>query len=105
MARVERFGKKYKLRWITKYNPSCVAYTTALEANWEPTKLSRTSTDSLSEAFVKLDRELEWGMSRQLIINVLKKVSISQTILYFKLQMDCMTEDEADAYRKESGYM
>ena len=77
LARMERFGKKYKLRWITKHNPTAIAYTTALEAVWEPTKLSRPSTDLLSEAFVRLDRELLWGMSRQLVINVLKKVSKS----------------------------
>jgi hypothetical protein len=41
LGKMERFGKKYKLRWITKYNPHCIAYTTALEAVWEPTKLSR----------------------------------------------------------------
>ena len=64
MSKMERLGKKYKLRWITRYNPTCVAYTTALEANWEPKRLSRQSTDSLSEAFVKVDRELEFGFSR-----------------------------------------
>ena len=74
-ARIERSSRKYKKRWLYRYNPHCITYTTALETVWEPTKLSRPSTERLSETFVRLDRELEYGVSRQLIIDALKKVS------------------------------
>ena len=74
-ARMERTYKKYKKRWITKYNPACIEYESAREALWEPTKISRQSSKKLSEQFVKLDRELEFGFSRQLVIDVLTEVS------------------------------
>ena len=63
-ARMERTYRKYKKRWLYRYNPSCITYTTAIETTWQPKRLSRPSTDRLSEMFVKLDRELEYGMSR-----------------------------------------
>lgn len=74
-ARIERSSRKYKKRWIAKYNPHCITYMSAIETTWEPKKLCRPSTDRLSEIFLKMDRELEHGMSRQLIIDALKKVS------------------------------
>jgi hypothetical protein len=77
-ARFERSYRKYKKRWITRYNPSCITYTTALETTWEPKRLSRQSTERLSELFVRLDRELEHGMSRQLIVETLRQVSFVQ---------------------------
>ena len=40
-AWVERTYKKYKKRWIYRYNPHCVAYQTAMDTIWEPEKLSR----------------------------------------------------------------
>jgi hypothetical protein len=74
-ARFERSYRKYKKRWITRYNPSCITYTTAIDTTWQPKRLARQSTERLSELFVKLDRELEHGMSRQLIVETLKQVS------------------------------
>lgn len=71
-ARIEKSSRKYKKRWIAKYNPHCITYMTAIETTWEPTRLSRPSTDRLSEVFVKMDRELDYGMSRQLILDSLK---------------------------------
>ena len=35
-----------------------MAYQTAIETTWEPTKLSRVSTERLGEMFVRLDRDL-----------------------------------------------
>lgn len=74
-ARWERSFRKYKKRWILRYNPEAITYTTALETTWEPARLSRPSTERLSELFVRLDRELEYGMSRQLILDTMKHVS------------------------------
>jgi len=33
-ARLERVYKKYKKRWLTRYNPSCIAYESSLETIW-----------------------------------------------------------------------
>ena len=74
-ARIERSYRKYKKRWLARYNPHCITYTTALETTWEPKRLSRPSTEKLSELFVRVDRELEYGMSRQLILDALREVS------------------------------
>jgi len=74
-ARMERSYRKYKKRWIIRYNPQCITYTTALDTMWEPKKLSRTTTEKLSELFVQIDKEMEYGFSRQLVVDVLKKVS------------------------------
>lgn len=81
-ARVERSYRKYKKRWIQKYNPHIITYTTALETAYEPEKLSHYSTERLSEAFIKVDRMLKHGVSRQLIINVLSKVRFHHFQLY-----------------------
>jgi hypothetical protein len=51
-----------------------MAYQTALDNSWEPTKLSRVSTEKLSDMFVKLDRELKHGVSRRLVYDVLVKM-------------------------------
>jgi hypothetical protein len=51
-----------------------MAYQTALDNSWEPSKLSRVSTEKLSDMFVKLDRELKHGVSRKLVQDVLVKM-------------------------------
>lgn len=48
-----------------------MAYQTALDNSWEPKQLSRVSTEKLSEMFVKLDRELKNGVSREIVTDVL----------------------------------
>jgi hypothetical protein len=73
-SKLERTFKRYKRSLLTKYVPTCMAYQTALENTWEPKKLSRVSTEKLSDVFVKLDRELKHGVSRRLILDVLVKM-------------------------------
>ena len=63
-SRVERTIKKYKKRWILKYNPEIITYDSALETLYTPTKISQFSQDRLSEAFIKYDRQLANGFSR-----------------------------------------
>ena len=77
-SRIERVFKKYKKRWIYKYNRTAMTYATALETRYEPTKLSRPSTDRLSALFVKIDRELEYGLSRQLLADCLVKMDLME---------------------------
>lgn len=75
--RITRFGKKYKKRWIYKYNRPALTYPTALETRYEPAKLSRASTDKLSQLFLKIDREMEEnGFSRQLVADCLIKMEL-----------------------------
>jgi hypothetical protein len=76
-SRIEKSYRKYKKRWLVRYNPHCITYMSAIETTWEPKRLSRQSTERLSEAFVKFDREMEHGMSRQLILDTLRVVSDS----------------------------
>ena len=47
-SRLERVFKKYKKRWIYRYNRPAMTYSSALETRYEPAKLSRQSTDKLS---------------------------------------------------------
>ena len=70
-SRLERVFKKYKRRWIFKYNRAAMTYATALETRYEPEVLSRPSTEKLSQLFIKLDRELEYGFSRGLVADTL----------------------------------
>ena len=63
-SRLERVWKKYKKRWIFRYNKSAMVYTSAVETTYEPKLLSRESTDKLSQLFIKMDRELDNGFSR-----------------------------------------
>jgi len=40
-SRIERTFKKYKKRWIAKYNPQCIEYETARATLWTPEKISK----------------------------------------------------------------
>jgi len=74
-AKMERTFKRYKRRLILHFFPGCMAYTTAIETTWEPKKLSRVSTERLGEMFVRLDRDLKHGVTRQLVLDVVLKMS------------------------------
>ena len=63
-SRLERVFKKYKRRWIFRHNREAMSYASAIETRFEPEKLSRESTDKLSQVFVRVDREMEHGFSR-----------------------------------------
>lgn len=92
-SRMERVFKKYKKRWIYKYNRAALTYETALETTYEPTRLSRPSTEKLSKLFVKIDREqAEHGFSRQLVADVLYRMEL----------MDKKTEE--NDFLNESGF-
>ena len=58
-SRLERVWKKYKKRWIFRYNKHAMVYASALETTYEPKLLSRESTNKLSQLFLKMDRELD----------------------------------------------
>jgi hypothetical protein len=57
-SRWERTLRKLKKRWIYKYNPYIITYQSAIDTVYEPTKISQFSTERLSEAFLKVDRQL-----------------------------------------------
>lgn len=90
-AKIERTYKKYKKRWITRYNPECITYQSALDTMYEPKALSRGSTERLCELFIRVDREMQHGFSRQLIADALKA-------------MEKLTKEEEGAFMKASGY-
>ena len=92
-SKLERVFKKYKRRWIFKYNRPAMTYQTTLETRYEPERLSRASTEKLSQLFIKLDRELEYGFSRGLV---------ADTLITMKL-MDNVGKEEA-TFLDASGY-
>jgi len=63
-SRLERVFKKYKKRLIYKYNRLELTFESAYETLYEPARMSRPSTDKLSQLFLRIDRELEHGFSR-----------------------------------------
>jgi hypothetical protein len=73
-ARLERSARKYKKQWIFNKNPLLMTYQSAVDTLYEPKAMTTTSTDKLSEAFLRYDRILKDGMSRLLIIRVMEKV-------------------------------
>lgn len=73
-ARIERSGRKYKKKFLMKRYPNTITYQSALDTLYEPKKLSLQSTDLLGESFIKIDRLLRDGVSRQLIIDTFQKV-------------------------------
>ena len=76
-ARIERVFKKYKKRWIYKYNRSALEYESAIETKYEPQHMSRPSTEKLSQLFVRIDREMkDYGFSRQLVADVLIRMNL-----------------------------
>jgi len=67
---------KYKRRWLTRFTPETVTYQTAIDTSYyTPAKLNKETADRLGEAFVRVDRQLKNGFSRQLIVNILARVS------------------------------
>ena len=75
-SRMERVFKKYKKRWIFRYNRSAMTYASAMETIYEPKKLSGQSTEKLSQLFIRIDRELEFGFSRILLADCLIKMGL-----------------------------
>lgn len=74
--RRQRAINKYKRRWLTRFNPEAITYQTAIDTSYyRPQKLQREAAEKLGETFIRVDRELKNGFSRQLIINVLSRVS------------------------------
>ena len=86
LARLERSGRKQKKNLIFSKNPTLLSYPTAIDTLYEPSKLSTQSFEKLGDAFLRLDRQLKDGMSRLLILTVLKKsglISNKEEILRF----------------------
>lgn len=91
-AKLERTNKKYKKRWMLRYCPESYTYPSAMETTWQSSKLSRPSQDILSDMFVKIDREMKHGFSRQLIVDALQK-------------MDLMVDKKEEAkFLRDSGF-
>ena len=75
-SRFRRSLNKYKKRWISRYNPSAVTYPTAFETTWKSELLSQSTTSKLSKMFVRLDGELKFGVSRQLVLDVFERMGL-----------------------------
>jgi hypothetical protein len=106
-AKLERSFKQFKQGQILKYSPWCMGPATAIETMWEPTSLSRQSTEQLGELFVRLDRELKEGVSRQLIEKVLvleptmeQGITLKQFIQLVEQQLNASKIDELSFVRE-----
>ena len=74
-AWLRKFYRKYQARWRQRFNPTSIIYQSAKDTCWKPERLQTESTLRLSAQFVRLDRELDNGFSRQLALDVLTQVS------------------------------
>ena len=74
--RVKRYKvrHKYLTRWIHKFNPDNIVYRSAISNLKMPKKITPENYLKLSESFIKVENTLLFGVSRQLIINVLTKM-------------------------------
>lgn len=67
---------KYIRRWLTRYNPQAITYQTAIDASYmRPETLSEDAQERLGKAFNQVDSRLKNGFSRQLLVNILARVS------------------------------
>merc|ERR1719469_457022 len=57
-----------------------MTYTTALDTRYVPARLSRPSTEKLSQLFIRLDRELENGFSRGLVADTLITMNLMDNV-------------------------
>lgn len=69
-----RVARKYQIRWMHKYNPDRIVYATAVENLIVPKKITQDNFYKLSNTFIQVENMLLYGVSRQLIINVLMKL-------------------------------
>lgn len=97
-SRYHRSLNKYKKRWVTRYNPSAVTYLTAQETTWQSELLSKQVSDRFSEMFVRLDAELKFGVSRQLVLDVLERMEI---IVDQQKKLDFLNESGYESMRQK----
>lgn len=86
-----RIRNKYQTRWIHKFNSDKAVYYSAIENIKMPKRITPENYMKLSEAFIRVDNTLAFGVSRQLIINVLTK-------------MERMDNKIASKFLSDSGY-
>ena len=83
---------KYRKRWITRYNPNSITYQTAIDTHYKPPHLSPLLVEELTAMFMKLDRELDCGCSRQLVLDCLMLMGLYKD------------EKDRNAFYNKSGY-
>lgn len=88
----DRVKAKYRRRYITKFNPTSIVYNTAAETTFKPEHLQPELTVKLQKMFVELDRELDCGVSRQLLLDCYRRMGIY------------LLEDERNKYLNKSGF-
>ena len=65
--------KKYENRWTLKYSPEQYKYQTAVKTVFKPSVITPENFEKLGKIFVEVDQVMLYGVSRQLIINSVKK--------------------------------
>lgn len=63
-SRYHRTVNKYKKRWINRYNPEAILFSTPDDFNYVPQKISKENTDKLTATFLRGENMLKNGFSR-----------------------------------------
>ena len=68
--------KKYQIRWMSRYNPTQFVHPSSLDAAYKPEKLSQENTVKLGKMFVEVDKQMKYGVSRQLIVETFEQMDL-----------------------------
>jgi len=101
VSRRDHLVTKYKRRWIQKYNPHAILYSTPADFNYAPSTISRAAADTLAALYVRGDRQLKNGFSRQLTVNILARVMF---FFFLTFQMGRMDDKQQKEFLGASGY-
>lgn len=74
-----RVINKYQKRWILRFNPDKFIYPAAGDNLRLPRAITEENYMKLGRVFIEVERQLLFGVSRQLIINVLMKMERMDT--------------------------
>lgn len=83
-----KVGKKYYKRWMYRHNPERVVLKSAVDNIIMPQKITPLNFEKIGRAFIEVENQLLYGVSRQLIINTLTKIEKMDTKLASKFLRD-----------------
>jgi len=83
-----RVIRKYEIRWMHKYNPESRVMETAVENLQLPKNITQKNYYKLAKVFLEVENQMLYGVSRQLIINVLNKMERMDSKMALKFLSD-----------------
>jgi hypothetical protein len=88
VTRRAKLGEKYEIRWMHRYSPDLRVYSTASYNLYLPSKITLDNYEKLAKVFIEVDNQLLYGVSRQLILNVLNKMERMDSKIAKKFLLD-----------------